>query len=127
MQIKNPTPVSELLDFCTQNPITEKNQFITEICKELSKINTQMTEDLVSTVFVIAKQHSKDISYIDVGCAILALMTQPKEQIGNIIIDISNGKIGVTEDKNVPDNQTVAKICDSIKMVILETSKKIKT
>lgn len=112
--LPNPCPIS-VLDQYSKNYLIDKsdiNKYITAIHLE-SKIPINQ----IISIFKLL-QHTCGNNYIDVGCAVLSLMTISND---GIYVDLKTGDIKINENYQDLDQIDKAEgLCNSLKLIIAE-------
>lgn len=123
MKLNNPCSITELKMYCQTVPFDNDNELINMIHLETIKNGNQVDKRTISAIFKLTMHYSGD-KYLDIGCAIISFMSQPKELYHNIYINLIDGNIGVLSGCNLlPDNDNVTNFCNSIKQIILSKIK----
>jgi hypothetical protein len=119
MKLKNPCSISELITYARSVPQIDDNDAINRLFYELNRLSSETIEKrTICAIFQLFQYYVTD-KYIDIGCMVLAIMTQPKNIYHNIFIDIKKGKVGITNNCK-PNFNEINDISNNLKQLIAE-------
>lgn len=120
MKLNNSCSLAELVAYAQTVPFKDDNKAINCLYYELAKISKDpIDKRIISAIFQLL-QHYHAENYIDIGCMILAILSQPKSLRHVVFLNIKKGTFGVMNGVNFqPDNKRINDICNNLKQIIV--------
>lgn len=112
--------MAELVSYTQTVPFIDDNNGINRLYYELNRISTtEIEKRTIAAIFKLLQHYHKE-NYIDIGCMVLAILTQPKSLRHVVFLNIKKGNFGVMEGVQFnPNNERINDICNNLKQIIV--------